>query len=179
MSRSPAGFEEFARASARSLSGRAYLLCHDHHLAEDLVQETLARRYVRWRHIDDVESPAGYARAALTNAYIDRTRRRSHHEPPLAEVADTGVPDQVDGVPRRVTLRRVVGVSRCGRAPTGHFASDGGGLAVPACPDGSLCVGRTPAWSGVACGPAPTGHLTSDGRGLAVQGCPDGSLHVG
>ena len=123
MSRSPAGFEEFARASARSLSGRAYLLCQDHHLAEDLVQETLARMYVRWRHIDDVESPAGYARAALTNAYIDRTRRRSHHEPPLAEVADTGVPDQVDGVPRRVTLRRVVGVSRCGRALTGHFTS--------------------------------------------------------
>ena len=55
------------------------------------MQETLARRYVRWRHIDHVESPAGYPRAALTNAYIDRTRRRSHHEPPLAEVADIGV----------------------------------------------------------------------------------------
>ena len=143
------------------------------------MQETLARRYVRWRHIDHVESPAGYPRAALTNAYIDRTRRRSHHEPPLAEVADTGVPDEVDGVPRRVTLRRVVGVSRCGRAPTGHFASDGGGLAVPACPDGSLHVGyRGSRGTGVP-GRVTLRREDSGVERGRLRTCPDGSRCVG
>jgi DNA-directed RNA polymerase specialized sigma24 family protein len=39
----PREFEEFARARAPHLYRAAWLLCGEHHRAEDLVQETLAK----------------------------------------------------------------------------------------------------------------------------------------
>ncbi|WP_409485070.1 hypothetical protein [Arsenicicoccus dermatophilus] len=96
MSRPPAGFDGFARASATPLCARAMLLRRDHHLAEDLVPKTLAARYVRWRRIGEVGDPLAYARRTLANAYVDRTRRRGCHEPPLEHLPDPGT-DPYDG----------------------------------------------------------------------------------
>ena len=64
-SRAEQEFEEFALARTPQLSRSAWLLCGDRHQAEDLVQETLAKVYVRWRRPlgSRIDNPAAYARS--------------------------------------------------------------------------------------------------------------------
>ncbi len=90
-----AEFEEFARARARHLHRSAWLMCGDVHQSEDLVQETLARVYVRWtrRFGARIENPAAYAQTTLTRVFIDSRRRRSAHEKPTDTLPDRGVDD--------------------------------------------------------------------------------------
>jgi len=85
-------FDEFAVAAWPRLLRSAYLLCGDHHLAEDLVQTALARTYARWRHVRRDDAPA-YARRVLVNLNIDRLRRRRP-----VEVHDA-LPDRPDPAP--------------------------------------------------------------------------------
>jgi RNA polymerase sigma-70 factor (sigma-E family) len=77
-------FTDFVTHRSPALLRTAYLLCAgDHAAAEDLLQEVLERVYPRWRRIR--EHPEPYVRAALTNAAINRWRRRSRRpvEAPL------------------------------------------------------------------------------------------------
>ena len=78
-------FEEFALSRSRSLYRQAWALCGDAHRAEDLVQETLAKVYLKWRRID---TPYAYAQRTLMRAYLSHRRRRSSTEQPWAEVPD-------------------------------------------------------------------------------------------
>lgn len=75
-------FEEFARARLPHLYRAAWLLCGDRTGAEDLVQETLAKVYVRWRRrlAGPIDNPAAYAHTALVRTYISSRRKRSVHE---------------------------------------------------------------------------------------------------
>jgi RNA polymerase sigma factor (sigma-70 family) len=88
------------------------LTAGDHHLAEDLVQTTLARTFSAWARVrtDDSrgEHPNRYAHRVLTRAFIDETRRpwwrRERGSRPLTE-ADGGAldasvsdPDAMPGV---------------------------------------------------------------------------------
>ena len=57
-----AGVRGFAAARGGALFRTAWLLTGDWQLAEDLVQETLARLYVRWRKVARMDNPAAYAR---------------------------------------------------------------------------------------------------------------------
>ena len=95
MSRRHEEFEEFARARTPQLYRSAWMLCGDAHRAEDLVQDTLAKVYVRWhrRWRGAIDNPAAYAHTALVRTYISAQRRRSNHERPtehLPEQAVTG-----------------------------------------------------------------------------------------
>jgi RNA polymerase sigma-70 factor (sigma-E family) len=81
-----ASYREFVVARRRSLLRTAYLLCGDWHLAEDLVQDTLAKLYVAWRRVKRRDEVDAYARKALLNTYIDTTRRPWRRE----HAADTG-----------------------------------------------------------------------------------------
>ncbi len=60
------------------------------HRAEDLVQETLAKVYVRWhrRLGRPIENPAAYAQTCLVRVYISAQRRRSQHERPVESPAE-------------------------------------------------------------------------------------------
>ncbi len=63
---SHAAFEEFARARTPHLYRAAWLLCGHRAEAEDLVQETLAKVYVRMhrrQHRDAVRRPPGGCRS--------------------------------------------------------------------------------------------------------------------
>jgi RNA polymerase sigma-70 factor (sigma-E family) len=99
------GFEEWVAARGGALARTAYLLTGDVHLAEDLVQETLARVAQRWRRLDRSEAYDAYARTTMHHLAIDRWRRRkvrpsevlSDHHP---ELGGEG-PD----VERRLVLR--------------------------------------------------------------------------
>ncbi|HEY7042976.1 MAG TPA: SigE family RNA polymerase sigma factor [Nocardioidaceae bacterium] len=82
-------FEEFVTAAWPRLRWTAYLLCGDHHLAEDLTQTALARTYSAWRRIRR-DDPTAYARAVLVNLNIDRMRRRR-----FLEVSEEQAPESV------------------------------------------------------------------------------------
>ena len=51
MTRSTEDFEDFARARTAQLYRSAWLPAGEHHLAEDLVQETLAKLYRARRRV--------------------------------------------------------------------------------------------------------------------------------
>lgn len=68
-------FEEFVLAAWPRLRRAAYLLSHDSHEAEDLVQTALTRSYARWSSVRR-EGAYSYVHRALVNTYIDSTRRR-------------------------------------------------------------------------------------------------------
>ena len=91
MPRTQEEFEEFAVARTPQLYRAAWLMCGDAHRAEDLVQETLAKVYVRWhrRLGGPIEHPVAYARTTLTRTYISAQRRRSNHETPVEDLPET------------------------------------------------------------------------------------------
>ena len=83
-------FEEFARARAPQLYRSAWLLCGNHHEAEDLVQDTLAKVFTKWRSPFGrrIDNPAAYAQTALTRTFISARRRRSSGEIPRSDLPD-------------------------------------------------------------------------------------------
>ncbi|GIJ50631.1 RNA polymerase [Virgisporangium aliadipatigenens] len=98
-------FEEFAVARLPSLLRYAIVLTGDHDLAQDVVQEVLARAHVRWRRISGSESPEAYVRRMVLNEYLSwrRTwtvRRVFAVGERLADLADTRgkVGDPAEGV---------------------------------------------------------------------------------
>lgn len=84
----PAGFVEFASARSGSLFRTALLLCGDWHLAEDLVQISLAKVYRSWRRVGASANPAGYARSVLIRSYLSHRRLRGSGEQPWATVPE-------------------------------------------------------------------------------------------
>ena len=107
MSRRHEEFEEFARARTPQLYRSAWMLCGDAHRAEDLVQDTLAKVFVRWHRplVGAIDNPAAYAHTTLVRTYISAQRRRSNHERPtehLPERAEHG--RQHGGAATRLTL---------------------------------------------------------------------------
>lgn len=78
-------FEAFVLAAWPRLRRAAYLLSHDTHEAEDLVQQALTRSYARWSSVRR-EGAYSYVHRALVNSYIDSTRRR--RPVPVAEVGE-------------------------------------------------------------------------------------------
>lgn len=81
-------FHQFAVERAPALYRSARLLCGDVHLAEDLVQETLAKVYNAWRR-RGIDNPVGYAHTTLVRTFISSRRRRSSGEIPAAHLPDT------------------------------------------------------------------------------------------
>ncbi|MER6787831.1 SigE family RNA polymerase sigma factor [Streptomyces sp. NPDC000658] len=83
------GYAEFAAARTGHLYRSACLLtAGDTHLAEDLVQETLGRLYLRWARVSRVDNPAGYAQTVLTRTFLAHQRRRSSRERAVATFPD-------------------------------------------------------------------------------------------
>ena len=69
-------FEAWVHVRSASLARSALLLTGDVHLAEDLVQETLARVAQRWQRLLRRGDPDAYAHRVLHNLAIDAWRRR-------------------------------------------------------------------------------------------------------
>lgn len=97
-------FEQLALVLTPRLLRSARLLCGDAHAAEDLVQETLAKLYVRQRSAlaPRLDNPAAYAQTVLTRTFLSGRRRRSSTELPLADLPEArGPQDDVDGATTR------------------------------------------------------------------------------
>jgi RNA polymerase sigma-70 factor (sigma-E family) len=68
-------FEEFAAARLPGLLRYSVVLTGDRELAQDVVQEVLARAQVRWSKIARAESPDAYVRQMVLNEYLSWRRR--------------------------------------------------------------------------------------------------------
>ena len=76
-----AEFTASAASASAALTRTAYLLTGNQDLADELVQESLARTYAAWERVR-VEDASAYARRILVNLNIDRHRRAA--EPPTS-----------------------------------------------------------------------------------------------
>lgn len=103
------GFDEFASSATTRLCRAAFLLVGDHHLAEDLTQDVLARVYVAWPRITG--DPYGYAYRALGNAATNQRRWAARHPETALPAASQGqvVPDSADGVAAHADLMAALG----------------------------------------------------------------------
>jgi RNA polymerase sigma-70 factor (sigma-E family) len=85
-----AEFVSFVGAHRQDLMRTAALLCAgDEQFAEDVVQTTLTKLYLAWPRVRRADSRLAYARASLTNVFIDECRRaHRRRETPTAELHD-------------------------------------------------------------------------------------------
>ena len=86
-----ADFDEFVAARSGALLRTAYLLTHDHALAEDLLQTALAKAWFVWSRIDG--NPEPYVRKVLVNTFATWWRRRWNGELPTDELPDRPADD--------------------------------------------------------------------------------------
>lgn len=120
MREAPADYMEFAAARSGPLFRTACLLTGDWHLAEDLVQETLAKMYGSWRRISRAQSPVAYANTVLVRTFLSQRRRRSSTERPSGRLPETAGPAEdaelrialLDGLARMTAKDRAVLVLR-------------------------------------------------------------------
>ncbi len=89
-------FEEFVHSRGAGLVRFARLLTGDDHLADDLVQDVLARAFVKWRRVSAADRPDLYVRRMLVNANASWWRRRASSEVSVAEPPDPGRPTGAD-----------------------------------------------------------------------------------
>ncbi len=102
-----AAFAEFVAARTPALMRTAYLLTHDHHLAEDLVQTALFKAAMAWERIEGEPEP--YVRRILYTENVSWWRRRRR----LVAEAAAGRHDEPAGpdadVDLQVSLQRALG----------------------------------------------------------------------
>jgi RNA polymerase sigma-70 factor (sigma-E family) len=93
-------------------------LSGDAHLAEDLVQEVLARVHRRWDRITAMDSPEAYIRTAIVRQFLSWRRRRSAREAILSEVPEPAAPDEPQQrvLARDQMWRLMAGLPRAQRA---------------------------------------------------------------
>src|SRR5690348_4833635 len=74
-SESSPAFEAWLVAREPTLQRTAHLLTGDVHTAQDLVQNTLAKLYLRWEQVRRADNLDAYARKALLNEFRSAWRR--------------------------------------------------------------------------------------------------------
>ena len=84
-------FTEFATVVSPRLRRTAFLLCGDWHTAEDLAQTTLAKMFVAWRRVSQLDAAYAYATRTLVNTYLAGRRRKRAAELLLSRLPDRAV----------------------------------------------------------------------------------------
>jgi RNA polymerase sigma-70 factor (sigma-E family) len=92
----------------RQLLRSAYLLTGDRHLAEDLVQEALARTHRAWGRLDDVANAEAYARRTMYHAQVSVWRRHRVAESLPGDLPETPAGDHADATTRRIAVQRAL-----------------------------------------------------------------------
>jgi RNA polymerase sigma-70 factor (sigma-E family) len=89
---------DFVSARSASLFRVAYLLVGDHQLAQDLVQESLAKTYVAWPRLREVANAEAYTRRVMATTAISWRRRRAFHERPADHLPEPAGEDLATAV---------------------------------------------------------------------------------
>jgi RNA polymerase sigma-70 factor (sigma-E family) len=111
-----ADYAHFVRTRTHALLRSAFLLTGDQHLAQDLVQEALARTHRAWSRLERPENAEAYARKVMYHAQVSLWRR-----PRVAEVLPgeldpaefdprgaAGSDDPAEAAVQRIALRRAL-----------------------------------------------------------------------
>ncbi|GAA2863741.1 RNA polymerase sigma24 factor [Actinoplanes cyaneus] len=104
-------FRVFAGARTERWRRAAYLLCHDWHLADDLVATVIGKLYQHWRRVSTADNPDAYAQRILTTAWVDELRRPWRREQATEALPDRGwtPPDRAGDREQLVALLRQLG----------------------------------------------------------------------
>ncbi|GAA4672734.1 SigE family RNA polymerase sigma factor [Phytohabitans rumicis] len=106
-------YVDYVTARIPALRRLAYLLAGDEHRADDLVQQTITRLYVKWRRAQVADNLDAYVRTMLVRTYVDERRlawsrvRLFRELPEPAPFEDDGIEDRqvvraaLSRVPRR------------------------------------------------------------------------------
>jgi RNA polymerase sigma-70 factor (sigma-E family) len=89
-------FDTFVVVRGPALLRFAFVLCGHRHLAEDLVQEVLARLHLQWKRISRMQAPEAYVRTAIVRQYLSWRRRRASTEQVMAELPDRTDPSDLE-----------------------------------------------------------------------------------
>jgi RNA polymerase sigma-70 factor (sigma-E family) len=106
-----ADYALFVRTRTHALLRSAFLLTGDQHLAEDLVQEALARTHRAWPRLERAENAEAYARKVMYHAQVSLWRRPKVAEvlPGDLEPADRRrADDPAEAAVQRLTMRRAL-----------------------------------------------------------------------
>jgi RNA polymerase sigma-70 factor (sigma-E family) len=102
-------YERFVRSRTPALLRSAYLLTGDQHLAEDLVQEALARTHRAWPGLYRSGNAEAYARKVMYHAQVSIWRRRKGMVEYPGELPDRATAgDQDQAAVLRITLMRAL-----------------------------------------------------------------------
>lgn len=104
------GFREYATTRRGYLRRTAYLLCGDWHLADDLVQDALAKLYVRWRRVRAKGTVDSYVRKMLVNGYLATHRRSWRREVSTPQPPELAAPSSTDDGTRELLVRALAGL---------------------------------------------------------------------
>jgi len=95
-------FAEFVAARWTALYRLAYLLTASPTAADDLLQTTLEKAYVRWARIGGLEHGEAYVRRMIANTYLSGRRRAWVREEPRERVPDTATSAEVPLLDRAI-----------------------------------------------------------------------------
>ncbi|MGW4468028.1 SigE family RNA polymerase sigma factor [Micromonospora sp. NPDC004704] len=101
-------FDAYVQARTAALSRIAFLLTGDHHLAEDLVQQTFLRVAGRWQRVVMEGSPDPYVRKVLYHEHVSWWRQARRVGQVTFVGADKPVPDYADRVSVTVAVQRAL-----------------------------------------------------------------------
>jgi RNA polymerase sigma-70 factor (sigma-E family) len=99
-----AEFTDYVTARSAWLRKVAYLLSGDWHRADDLVQATIIKLYMRWPRINPLENIDGYARTTLVNTFLAEQRKPWARRVVLRD-AGTEAPEQAGDLDAALDLR--------------------------------------------------------------------------
>ncbi|WP_219417636.1 RNA polymerase sigma factor [Pseudonocardia nigra] len=108
----PPSFESFVLAHGPELVAFARRLTLDHHRAEDIVQDVLARMGMSWARVGRVDDLRSYVFKAVLNDFLSWRRRLSSTERPSADPTRhrrDAAPAVDDAVVQRDQLQQALG----------------------------------------------------------------------
>jgi RNA polymerase sigma-70 factor (sigma-E family) len=98
-------FVAFVEARQHRLLRSAYLVCGDHHLAEDLLQNALVKLALRWRQVRDGD-PEAFVRTVLYRDAVSWWRRIRRER--LGSAIPEPPPEHDHDVPTRLLFERAL-----------------------------------------------------------------------
>ncbi len=103
---SRAGFVAFVQARQHRLLRSAFLVCGDHHRAEDLLQEALVKLALRWTQVRDGD-PEAFLRTVMYRDAVSWWRRR-RREDLTGDLPERAGADDVGAVSDRLVFERAL-----------------------------------------------------------------------
>lgn len=104
-------YADFVRERSHALLRSAFLLTGDQHLAEDLVQEALARTHRAWPRLERPSNAEAYARKVMYHAQVSLWRRRRVAEALPGDGLERhggSIADPAEAAVHRITLQRAL-----------------------------------------------------------------------